>query len=778
MKIDLNIYIVEDQRLVALDIAHHVKLLGYNVVGISASGEDCIEQLNLITPDLILMDINLSGNLSGIETANKINEYMSIPIVFITAYSDDKTLKEIKRSGSYGYITKPFKETDLKTEIDFTYDRFNKLLKLKREHDDSRNSLKERERFFQQVVSNVSDIIYRIDLKGFFTYVNPSTERQSGYSLQELLNMKYTRLIRPDYEEKVYAFFKKIYQNKIDNSYFEFPMVTKNGQEVWIGQKIHLLISKSNVVGFQVVARDITLEKEFKEQLIIAKKNAENTAEIKSQFLANMSHEIRTPLNGIMGVIHLLNNSELNEKQKTYINAIISSSNQLMGIINDILDLSKIEAGKMELDNSEFDIYDLIQSVISIFEIKTIEKAIELTFQIDPNIPQFLIGDSIHLNQILYNLIGNSVKFTDNGSVNLKIDLIEFKDDIYEVQFSITDTGIGMDAEVIDKIFDAFTQAEINTTRQYGGTGLGLAIVKRLVDLHDGTIKVKSDRNEGSSFILNINFKRAEIQSDNKTNAIVNEYSLLNGLSILLVEDNLINQLVTSDILKEQGVEVEIAGNGKIALEMLDAKIYDLVLMDMQMPIMDGYQAMSAIRKSQNELIKGVPIIALTANAIDSEIKKCYKFGANDYLSKPFKPEYLYQKICNQMNNSEIISKIENKGIQELLDMTTLEMFTNGKVELVQSILIELGSSFSKDFESIVFAKNNEDDDLIRSFAHKIKPNFMLIGMTQLGNLCLEIEHCKESNELHQKVNLLIHSMPHVLQEINEYAQNETPTFQ
>lgn len=288
MREKLHIYIVEDEKIVALDIKTHLISIGYNVIGISSSGEDCLEKLKSIKPDLILMDINLSGQLTGIETAEKINSSMNIPIVFLTAYTDDKTLKEVKKTGYYGYVTKPFKEIDLKTEIEFTIDRFNKLLKLKKETEASQTSLRDTEEFFKQVVNNVSDIIYRIDLKGYFTYVNPSAINQTGYSREELLRMKYTSLIRTDFKQKAYFFFKNIFQNKIENSYFEFPLITKTNEEIWIGQKIHLLKFNNSIVGFQVIARDITKEKEFKEQLIIAKKNAENTAQVKSQFLANM----------------------------------------------------------------------------------------------------------------------------------------------------------------------------------------------------------------------------------------------------------------------------------------------------------------------------------------------------------------------------------------------------------------------------------------------------------------------------------------------------------
>lgn len=774
MKDKLHIYIVEDEKIVALDIRNHLQSIGHSVVGISSSGEDCLEQLKTTKVDLILMDINLAGVLTGIETAEKVNATMNIPIVFLTAYTDDKTLKEVKKSGYYGYVTKPFKEIDLKTEIEFTIDRFKKLLKLKKDHDASRTSLRETEEFFKQVVNNVSDIIYRIDLKGFFTYLNPSAINQTGYTKEELLQMKYTSLIRNDFKQKAFFFFKNIFQNKIENSYFEFPLITKDGAEIWIGQKIHLLKSNTAIVGFQVIARDITQEKEFKEQLIIAKRNAENTAQIKSQFLANMSHEIRTPLNGIVGVINLLDKTELSEKQKVYINAIKTSSDQLMGIINDVLDLSKIEAGKVEIVESEFDLYDLIQSVISIFEMKSSDKGIGITFSIDPNVPQFIIGDSIRLNQILYNLLGNAVKFTNEGEVSLRISLLEEKNGKSELLFKVTDSGIGMREGVTDKIFEAFIQAEGDTTRKFGGTGLGLAIVKKLVELQGGSIEVESKINEGSCFKIKLKFRNSTEVNHHKMEEKAHSYSDLKDLKILLVEDNPINQLVTKDLLEEQEAKVTIAGNGEIAMDVLKIFQFDIVLMDMQMPVLDGYQTMMLIRESTDPQLKAIPIIALTANAIDSEIQKCFSCGANDYLSKPFKPDSLYQKIIKLLKGKSAnptIGTIEKTDLDEHLDIKTLEMFTNGKPELVLSTLNELKNSFTLDLNALNSAYTAQDQQKLKSIAHKIKPNFMLIGMNKLGQLCKEIEHAELEKSVYDKSSELLNAIPIVIKEIEDHNQ-------
>jgi len=770
MEVFLRIYLVEDERLVALDIRNHLINIGHDVVGISYSGEDCLDKIEGLKPDLILMDINLEGNLTGIDTAKIIHETKTIPIVFLTAYTDDQTLTEIKKTGYYGYVTKPFKQIDLKTEIEFTYDRFLKLLKIKEAQDFSNQTLKQTEEFFEQVVNNVSDIIYRINLKGFFTYVNLSAIQQTGFSREELMQMKYTNLISTEYKQKAFFFFKNIFQNKVENSYFEFPLLTKKNEEIWIGQKIHLLKFDNSIVGFQVVARDITQEKIFKEQLIIAKKNAEKTAQVKSQFLANMSHEIRTPLNGIIGLNHLLEKTELSEKQRSYINAISTSSAQLMGIINDVLDLSKIEAGKMDSVKSQFDMYELLRSVVTILEIRANEKNLSLYIEIDSDVPQFVIGDDIHLNQILYNILGNALKFTEKGEVKLKVSLIEDFDEEKTIQFVITDSGIGMEEEVKDKIFDAFTQAESETTRKFGGTGLGLAIVQNLVELQGGTIEVKSKLNHGSCFTIRLKYLEAKINSNDSEEQQVNDFLRLNGIRVLMVEDNLVNQMVTKDLLVEKGVEVLVAENGQIALDILQKEQFDLILMDMQMPVMDGFQVMQCIRDSDDLQLRKIPILALTANVIQTEINKCYDFGANDYLAKPFKPDVLYSKMLNLLPSNEISAAVV-ESFEDKINWETLKMFTSGKENMLRSTLEHLLISFKEDFVSWNTALLEKNYELLRSIAHKIKPNFLLLGMNNIGELCLEIEQTEDNDTLQEMANNLTLRLPLVLEEIQENSQ-------
>jgi CheY-like chemotaxis protein len=423
----------------------------------------------------------------------------------------------------------------------------------------------------------------------------------------------------------------------------------------------------------------------------------------------------------------------------------------------------------MDSIKTEFDMYDLLRSVVSVLEIRANEKNLSLFSEIDSDVPQFVIGDEIHLNQIMYNILGNAIKFTEKGEVKLKVSLIEDFDDEKTIQFTITDSGIGMEEEVKEKIFDAFTQAESETTRKFGGTGLGLAIVQNLVELQGGTIDVKSKLNHGSCFTIRLKYIEANGNSIDSKVKQEDDFLHLDGLRVLMVEDNLVNQMVTKDLLVEKGVEVLVAENGQIALDILHNEQFDIILMDMQMPVMDGFQAMQCIRDSDDQQLKRIPILALTANVIQTEINKCYEFGANDYLAKPFKPDFLYSKMLNLLPSDENTTAVD-LSYEDKIDWETLKMFTNGKENLLQSTLAHLLISFKEDFVSWNTALLEKNYNLLRGIAHKIKPNFLLLGMNNIGELCLEIEQTEDNDTLLEMANNLTLRLPLVLEEIQEQS--------
>ncbi len=441
-----------------------------------------------------------------------------------------------------------------------------------------------------------------------------------------------------------------IYKLKNDYTPFEQEFLINIGEEeccIKIMGKAE--VHDNQIIRIYGVIQDITQVYE-NEKLRNEKLDAENLASAKALFLAKMSHEIRTPINGVMGITHLMLKTDLSEKQMKYAKAIETSSDTLLMIVNDILDISKIESGKMTFEKKDFEIKELIHSVYEMFLNKVAERSISLVYHFQEGIKNKLLGDPTRLNQILYNLIGNAIKFTSHGQIEILLSGNKIENNILMTKIIVKDSGIGIEKNKLDHIFESFTQAESDTTRKYGGTGLGLSIVKQLVELQGGTINVRSEIGKGSEFEVLIPY---EIQYEYNTNDSVNKEivnvnkALIKGIKILLVEDNPINQMVIKDMLEAQGAIIHIANNGQEAVDTVksNSDAFEIVLMDMQMPVMDGYEAMRNIREKLLISRENLPIIALTAHVMEGEMEKCMNSGANDYISKPFKPNDLYKKI-------------------------------------------------------------------------------------------------------------------------------------
>ena len=515
-----------------------------------------------------------------------------------------------------------------------------------------------------------------------------------------------------------------------------------------------------NVMGVVIVARDVTDQKRIATELIEAKvfaelatgiaeeekinaENAtiiaENAVKAKQQFLSNMSHEIRTPMNAIIGFTKVVLKTDLSAKQKEYLSAIKLSGDALIVLINDILDLAKVDAGKMTFEKVPFKLASSISAMLHVFETKIQEKNLELVTEYDDNIPKVLLGDPVRLHQIILNLVSNAIKFTSKGKITVSIRLLDEDSESSTIEFAVADTGIGIEESKIDSVFDDFQQATSDTSRLYGGTGLGLAIVKQLVEPQGGTIAVKSKIGEGSTFSFILSFQKTTIEAGVETE-ILELDSEINNIKVLVVEDIPLNQLLMKTLLDDFGFERDIAENGKIAIEKLKKESYDVILMDLQMPVMNGFEATKYIRNTMNLKI---PIIALTADVTTVDLAKCKEVGMNDYIAKPVDERILYSKIVGlakrpgliKANETDIISKNGNGSKIERAKSKCINLdYLNTRTKSNPKLTMEMISLYLQQTPPLIDAMKQSVADknwsLLSAAVHKIIPSFSIMGIS------------------------------------------------
>jgi PAS domain S-box-containing protein len=602
---------------------------------------------------------------------------------------------------------------------------------------------------FQNFLETVPDAITIINKQGTVQSINSQTENLFGYKKEEIIGKNVAILMATRFKETYFGnlerFFNAYKMRKIGEG-LELLARHKDGSEFPIEISLSKLETKKEMLVCASI-RNISIQKNIEKELIEAKESAEsakesaeneknkakNALKSKQQFLSNMSHEIRTPMNSIVGFTKVLLKTDLTENQTKYLNATKISCDTMIVLINDILDLAKVDAGTMIFEQIPFKLSASITTMMHLFEAKIKEKNLHLILNYDSNIPEVLVGDPIRLHQIILNLVSNAVKFTSEGKIVITIQKSMEDLDNVVIDFSVSDTGIGIEADKIDLIFENFQQAYLQTSRIFGGTGLGLAIVKQLVETQGGVIQVKSEIDKGTLFSFNLKFKKAK-EHDYLESEIKEIMSTeIEDVNILVVEDVELNQLLMETLLDDFGFKCTIVANGKLAIEELLKNDYDMVLMDLHMPVMNGFQATNHIRNSMKSKI---PIVALTADVTTVDLKKCQEAGMNDYISKPINEQLLYNKIISILKKHAEMSdqeKTESLDIDKLkcVNLDYLKRITKSNPQLMSDMIRVYLKQTPIIIETIQKSLHKKDWQTLKSAIHKLIPSFSIMGMDE-----------------------------------------------
>lgn len=532
-------------------------------------------------------------------------------------------------------------------------------------------------------------------------------------------------------------------------------LIDSSGQKAqsW-GTVLVFFACLTSLLAFLYITSRIHRQEQLIEALDESQRQEKKLAAVKDQFLANMSHEIRTPMNAVIGFTHLLKAQPLNDKSKEYVSAIENAGQSLLEIINDILDISKIESGMMRIEATSFSLRSVLHAVNTMFKPKAEEKQLQLSVTIEESVPDILYGDVMRLTQVLVNLTSNAVKFTNEGEVRIHVTKVWAEENAVRILFTVSDTGIGIDASKLHSIFDRFNQAEASTTRKFGGTGLGLTIVKQLIELQNGFISVESKAGEGATFKVELPYTLGEsLSEEGNTYFTENDQLPLHpDVRLLVAEDNKMNQNLLRHLLSSWQLQYKIVNNGKEVLQALDKQHYDLVLMDIQMPEMDGYSAVQAIR---NELHSTIPVIAMTAHAMAGEREKCLQMGMNEYISKPIIEEELYKMIqvyIGKLPPRELPANWhhphENGTTQQqLINLHYLHDLSKGNLNFEKTMLEQFIAQLPEELSLLKKAVVAEDIAAIRANAHNLKTTVSFIGLeAHLYPILEPLEKLQENN--------------------------------
>lgn len=649
---ELKLLFVDDDDIDTMAFKRVVKKLDYPVKLITfGTGNEALDYLTTEQPDCAFIDYQLPG-IDGLTLLKKIKEihpYLSVCVM--TSQGDEKVAVDMMKAGALDYFAKDELSVD---KIKMLLISISRLIRAEDERLRAQLEVKEKDELIQKIALSSPNFIYINDIeKGGNVFRNRNFVEILGYTEQEYQEqglVLFSKIIEEEEFAKLRSYYLDVRHNGVDGqvSEQEIKLLHKDGSNVWILARDTPFKrnEEGKVVQILGTAIDITDRKEAEKQLLESKQYAEKLAKTKSEFLSNMSHEIRTPMNAIIGLTEILLKRDFKDQDLENLKAIKYSADNMLVIINDILDFSKIEAGKLNFENIDFDLDFLLNNLNNTFNPKAEQKKITFAIEKDEKIPPFLKGDPYRLNQILVNLIGNAIKFTFEGGVTVKVHLISDLPKLH-LSFDVIDTGIGIPESKKDEIFESFTQAYTSTTRNFGGTGLGLAITKRLTELQGGELNITSAVGEGSNFSVRLKFTEGAPVSMEPTEVDLHEdKNPLEGINILVAEDNPVNQMLIRQVLSKWSVRFEVVDNGQDAVDFLKTHQFDIILMDLQMPVLDGFSATEQIRAQGGDQ-SAIPIIALTADALQETKQKIKESGLNDLITKPFKAEELLLKVSN-----------------------------------------------------------------------------------------------------------------------------------
>ena len=602
--------------------------------------------------------------------------------------------------------------------------------------------LRESENKIHIILDNSAACIMLIDDEERIVSWNQFTENLFGMKKKDLY-LKHVQELYPPEEWKMLrnANIRKLGGNHHINT----KILTKKKKKIDVQLSINVLRDAAdNVIGSVGIMQDITEQKRVQAMLVQAKMVAEEASSAKSLFLANMSHEVRTPMNTIIGMIDLTLDIDMEEEQRENLIVAKEAADNLLGLLNDILDLSRVEAGKITLEDIEFHLPNVLRSVVKGMSVIAAKKDLKLSVSIGPKVPELIEGDPVRLRQIFINLINNAIKFTHKGMIETSVSLIKTTKGVAKLHFSVKDPGIGIPKDRQEQVFEIFIQAESSTARKFGGTGLGLAISKRLAEMMNGTIWVESEEGKGSDFQFTGEFKiiqqKAVLESDDSASASGGAVSL-QDVDVLVAEDNVVNQKIVVRMLEKQGCHVEAVINGQEVIDAIEESKFDVILMDIQMPVLDGLEATKLIRQNEEHTGKHIPIIALTARAMQDDKKRCLDAGMDGYVSKPIDRMKLYEEIGN------VTTKEKKMGN----DPVDLNEFLE-RVQDDKELLLELIDIFAEDYAGkrtlLGEAVEKKDYEEIKGISHSLKGASGNISAKKLRLILLQFEEMGRAQDL------------------------------